>query len=131
MNASNPIGRLDRLIVADFEPPSMIRLQFADDRCFSLAVEQLELPADRVDWSTIVPSSAGDSLIVAVGGEPIPIEAATLRYLVDAAYAAEIETAIRQSQFSRDELARLARENPPPPEWYAQPSQDLTREGWK
>jgi hypothetical protein len=131
MNAANAIGRIDRLIVADFEPESTLRLKFGDGTSFTLDAARLEMPANRTDWSTVAISSAGDAIIVTVGGEPIPIDAATLRYLVDDAYAAKIEASIRESQFSREELARLVRENPPPPEWYAQPSQDLTREGWK
>ena len=34
-------------------------------------------------------------------------------------------------QISEEELERLVRDNPPPPEWFAQPPQDLTRESWK
>jgi hypothetical protein len=130
MNAANAIGRVDRLLVAIFEKPSTVRLQFADDRTFVLDASRLELPEPQTDWSTIAPSSTGEALVVAVGGEPISIDAGTLRYLVDDAYAAEIEASIRESQFTRGELAQMVRDNPPPPEWYAEPSQDLTREGW-
>jgi hypothetical protein len=131
MNAPNALGRLDRLLAAAYEAPSTIRLQFADGQSFGLDVARLELPVQRTDWSTMMVSPAGDALVVSVGGESIPIVAGTIRYLVDEAYAAGIETAIREVQFTREELAEFARTNPPPPEWYAQPSQDLTREGWK
>jgi hypothetical protein len=131
MNVRNVIGRNDRLTEAAFEPPTTIRLRFADDRLFSLDAGRLELPEDRVDWSTVAVAPTGESLTVTVGGETIPIEATTVRYLVDEAYAAEVEASIRRMQFTREELAQLARDNPPPPDWYTQPSQDLTRDCWK
>ncbi len=97
-----------------------------------MAIDLLAIPLDRVDWPTTQVSPSGDKIIVkGVKGDPIPIDSATLRYLVDDKYAAEMDARLKSLQFSEKELERIARENPPPPDWFSQPSRDLTRESWK
>jgi hypothetical protein len=49
-----------------------------------------------------------------VRGELLPIDASTLRYHVDKAYAAEIDKSIAALQPTREELAELSE---PVPEW--------------
>ena len=125
-------GRRDELLKAEFVRPLTIKLEFADGMHYSLAVKRLGMPRSRIRWSSVTASETGDTMIVfGIKGDTIPIDASTLRYLVDAKYAAEIDSALERLQLSRDELTELARVSPPPHEWYAQPERDLTRKSWK
>ncbi|MBI3823433.1 MAG: hypothetical protein HY289_12255 [Planctomycetes bacterium] len=120
-----------RLIDAKFIAPSSIRLKFTD-KTFTLAIRKLEMPVDRIKWKTAAASPTGEKMMVkGVKGDDIPIDAPTLRYLVDAEYAARIDASLDALQLSRKELAEMARDNPPPDSWYDEPAQDLARESWK
>jgi hypothetical protein len=54
-----------------------------------------------------------------------------LRYLVDPAYAAEMDSALKKLQFSREELQEMARDNPMPLDLFAPSGQDLISDSWK
>lgn len=126
-----PPAQRERLRHAHFAKPSSIKLEFADKK-FTLKIAKLGMPIDRIRWETVVASPAGDSMTVqGIKGEKIPIDSSTLRYFVDPLYAAEMDAALKSLQFSREELKAMARDNPPPPELFAQPEQDLTNESWK
>jgi hypothetical protein len=87
-------------------------------RRFSLPVDKLEMPLDRVRWETATASTTGDAMVLTgIRGDAIPIEGTTLRYLVDAEYAAETDAEVAELRLTRDEMARMATENPPPPDW--------------
>jgi hypothetical protein len=123
---------IERITRACFVPPATIELEFVDGLTFSLAVELLDLPLDRMNWATLRTTIGGEKIIVdGIKGDPVPIDAATLRYLVDPNYAAKLDAKLKSLQFTEEELERLVRDNPPPPEWFSQPSRDLTRESWK
>jgi len=123
---------IERLTRARFVSPSTIELDFIDGRRFSLAIELLDMPSDRIDWRTLEASPGGEKAIVkGIKGDPVPIDSATLRYLADKNYAAIIDAKLKGQQFTEEELERIVRDNPPPPEWFSQPSPDIIRESWK
>ncbi len=121
--------RLTRAVLAS---PSTISLEFGDGQLFSLAIELLGMPLDRIEWSSLQVSLEGESVTFqGAKGDLIPVDTATLRYLVDKTYAAEIDKSLESLQLSRDELREMARDNSPPSRWYAEPERDLTRDSWK
>ena len=123
----------DQLVLAHFYPKlATLALEFADGQDFSLPVERLGMPVDRIDWPTAEASPGGESMMVmGIKGDPVPIDSATLRYLVDLSYAAEVDAKLESLQFTGEELDRIVRDNPAPLEWYLQSSQNMTRESWK
>jgi len=123
--------RPEQLASARFAAPSTIELEFLDSR-YSLDISRLGMPVERIDWPTLKISPGGEKIVVkGIKGDPVPIDAATLRYLVDEKYAAKIDKSLESLRLSRDELAEMARDNPPPPAWYDEPERDLSRESWK
>lgn len=133
--ATPPIVELgagnDHLKLARFLPPATIVLDFPDAR-FSLPIELLEMPVERIRWRTAQASTTGDAMTVrGIRGDLITIDVGTLRYLVDPAYAAKTDAALKALQFTRDELKELANDNPAPPDWFSEPGRDLRRESWK
>lgn len=136
-SADNPVPlvltmiRLEQLAVARFVPPLAIELEFVDGLKGSLAIGLLDMPLDRMNWPTLEVSPAGDKAIVkGIKGDPVPIDSATLRYLVDKAYKARIDATLKNLQFTDEELENLSL-NDPPPGFLEQPDSDLTRESWK
>jgi hypothetical protein len=122
----------EQLAGAAFAAPATIKLDFADGSRFSLAIGLLGMPLDRIIWSTLEVSPSGDKVVFkGIKGDPVPIDSATLRYLVDKKYAAMMDAKLKDLQFTEEELERIVHDNPPPPGWFAQPSRDLTRESWK
>jgi hypothetical protein len=127
-----PAGRPQQLLRAHFLPPVTIELTFADGRSFSLPIERLGMPVDRIRWSTAKASPTGEIMVLTgTKGDDVPIESSTLRYLVDQDYAKELEAALGSVRLSREELREMARDNPPPPEVFDEPGRDMTRESWK
>ena len=109
--------RPDYLISASFSPPSTIRLHFADAMKCRLPIRRLEMPVDRIRWSTVCASPTGEFMTVAgIKGETIPIDSSTLRCLVDPEYAVEKEKELDALQLSREEMQSLAGESQPPKE---------------
>lgn len=108
----------EHLACAKFAPPSTISLAFVDGLRRGLAIDLLEMPTDQFDWSTVAASSTGESMTVkAANGETIPIDSATLRYLVDEKYAAIIDQSIRNLHISPadfDQAAAIAHD----PRWH-------------
>jgi hypothetical protein len=102
--------RTDHLIAARFDG-SMIELRFADNKTFRLEMERLEMPLEQFDWRSVSAASTGDKMVVlGVDGE-VPVDAATLRYLVDAEYAAKADESIANLHMSpaeQDEACRLS-----------------------
>jgi len=120
----------ERLSRAAFVRPSTIELEFADGRLFSLAIELLGMPVDRINWRTLKASPGGENAIVkGIKGDPVPIDAATLRYLVDPKYAKEMDEKLKSLQFTDDELENLGL-NETPAGFFDGP-EDFTRESWK
>lgn len=100
--------RPDHLLRSQFVPPSTLDLSFADAH-FSLDVHLLEIPMDQVQWNTATASRAGNAMMVQTAdGESIPIDSATLRYLVDPLYAAKIDKSIRDLHMTPDEAQEAA-----------------------
>jgi hypothetical protein len=119
------------LVSARYIQPLSISLQFAD-RQFTLEAASLGMPVDRIRWDTAAISPTGDAMTVrGIKGETIPIDSSTLRYLVDPSYAAKMDAALKDLQFSRAELEEMARDNQPPVELLDQAEQDLTSDSWK
>jgi hypothetical protein len=117
---------------ATFRLPSTIELRFADGAEFSLPIATLQMPIDRILWETAAVSQTGDAMcLTGIRGDAIPIEGTTLRYFVDAEYAAEVDAEVDELRLTRDEMSRLAAENPPPPAWLYEPAPDMRRESWK
>jgi hypothetical protein len=120
-------GKLDRrvsLTAAIFRLPSLIDLRFADDAAFALPIAKLQIPLDRIRWETATVASSGETIqLIGIRGAAIPIEAGLLRYLVDAGYAAEIDAEADELRLTREEMHRMAAENPPPPDWLREPAQ--------
>jgi hypothetical protein len=124
-------GRPDHLVQALYAE-GKLQLSFGDGQFFPLAVERLGMPVDRINWPTATASPGGESMMVqGIKGDPVPVDSATLRYLVDKHYAAMMDAKLKSLQFTDEELDRIVRDNPAPPEWYAQPSRDLSRPSWK
>jgi hypothetical protein len=102
----------EHLLRALYTHPHSIELQFAD-RTFSLPVERLEIDAGGIQWHTVAASAGGESMTVTVArGKVIPIDSATLRYLVDKGYAAKIDksiAALHLSPAGQEESARLSK----------------------
>jgi hypothetical protein len=128
-------GKLDHRVFlssATFRPPTLIDLRFADGAEFGLPIAKLQMPLDRIRWESAAASSSGEAMqLSGIRGDAIPIEAGLLRYLVDADYAAEIDGEVDELRLSREEMGRMAAENPPPPEWLRQPAPDMRRDSWK
>jgi hypothetical protein len=120
----------DVLVRAVFTPPATVELEFADGLRTSLAIELLGMPVDRINWPTLKPVPGG-IVVVGIKGDPVSIGARDLRYLVDAEFAAKIDKSVESLQLSRAELAEMARDSPPPPEWYDEPDEGFVRESWK
>jgi hypothetical protein len=111
-------GRRDHLKSARHVAPSSICLAF-EDQSFSLPIERLEMPLDHIRWDTLTAHPSGNALTVrAVTGELITIDSSTLRYWVDPEYAKELEAAFAAGRLTRNELADMARDNPPPRELF-------------
>lgn len=107
-----------QLTSAEFLPPSSLELEFAD-KVFVMPVADLEIPDGLVAWETAEASKSGDKMIVkGAGGKDVPIDAATLRYLVDPDYAAIIDAQLSKLQFTDDELERLCKDAKPSQEWF-------------
>ena len=122
----------EQLTHATFVAPSTIELEFGDGLRCPLAIDLLGMPLDRIDWPTLEASPGGEKIVVkGIKGDAVPIDAGTLRYLVDKKYAARIDKSLASLRLSRDELAEMARDNPPSPEWYDESGDDFTRESWK
>jgi hypothetical protein len=128
-------GKPDRRVAvteATYHPPASIALRFADGAEFSVPIAKLEMPLDRIRWETVTASSAGEAMsLTGICGDAIPIEAAALRFLVDAEYAAEIDAEVAKLRLTREEMSRMAAQNPPPPEWLREPPPDMRRDSWK
>ena len=126
-------GRPDARVVvveASFQLPSTIVLRFADGAEFSLPIAKLEMPLDRIQWETA--TAIGEAMVLTgIRGDAIPIEGTTLRYFVDAEYAAEIDAEVEDLRLTRDEMSRMAADNPPPPNWLREPAPDMRRDSWK
>jgi hypothetical protein len=69
--------------------------------------------------------------VTGVGGEAIPLDSATLRFLVDEEYAAMVRARTEQLQPTREQLRELAELNPPPQDWSEQLAGDVIRDSWK
>jgi hypothetical protein len=119
------------LLGARYEPSSSsLELRFADDRSFTLPISRLEMPLDRIRWPTATASPDGESLIVVgIKGDPIPIAATTLRFLVDESYAKRINEEVASVQLSRNELHEIARTSVRRDA--TRPEPDLRRASWK
>jgi hypothetical protein len=122
----------DHLASARYVQPGTLELKFEDGKSYSLAVERIGMPVDRIKWLTAKASPGGESMMVlGIKGDPVPVDSATLRYLVDKDYAAQMDASLKTLQFTDEELDRIVRDNPAPREWYAQPPSDMRRESWK
>lgn len=111
----------EKLAHARFVRPSTIKLEFADGQKFSMTIGLLDMPSDQINWPTLKESPGGEKVVVkGRKGNSIPIDSATLRYLVDDKYAAKIDKSIsdlhmtltEQEECSR--LSKLTRD----PRWY-------------
>jgi hypothetical protein len=122
----------ERLTKVRYVSPSTIFLRFADGFSSSLNIKLLDMPSPQIQWSTLRASPNGEKIIVKVTkGGNIPIDTATLRYLVDEKYAAKMDAKLKSLQFSEDELEKMVGDNPPPDAWFDEPEPDLTHESWK
>ena len=121
----------DCLMYANYEPSSSaIELRFSD-KTFSLPIARLEMPMDRIDWPTLKASPGGEKIVVkGIRGDPVPIDSATLRYLVDEKYATKMDEKLKSLQFTDEELEQLDLDEPPHG-FIEQADIDLTRESWK
>ena len=101
--------RPDQLIRARFIAPSRIAIEFADGRRFSLDAVLLGMPMDRIDWSALKASPRGEKIVVrGIKGDAIPIDSATLRYLVDNEYATKIDKSIRDLHLTPAEQEKVS-----------------------
>jgi hypothetical protein len=132
MEAAMRNDRPEPLASVRLVPPATLQLNFADGFAASLPIGLLEMPIDRIRWETATVSRSGYTMtVLGIRGDEVPIDAGVLRFLVDKEYGAQIQAARQAVQLSREELQRMVRDNPPPREWYAQPSRELVRESWK
>ena len=125
-------GRPDHLIRVAFVKPTGLKLKFADGRDFVLAISRLEMPIDRLSWATVEASKDGTTIVVkAKKGEVIPIDASSLRYLVDSEYAKGIDNALESLRLTEDEMNDMAQTSHPPKEWLSHREPDMRLESWK
>ena len=126
------LGRKDSIVWARFESLSSINLRFNDGKQFNLPISKIPIDASRIDWSTASVSDTGEQMIVlGVKGDRVPIDAGTLRSLVDDEYAAEIKESLRDLMFSRDELLEMSCDKTSPPSWLFEPTSGPNRDSWK
>lgn len=98
----------ERLASVLFLAPATIRLEFAD-ATFDLPIERLDMPVDQLDWQSASAAPTGNQMrIKSYGGDEVSIDAASLRYLADVAYAAQVDASIRSLQMSADEARQAA-----------------------
>jgi hypothetical protein len=90
-------------------------------------MDRLGMPIERINGSTLAASPNGENIVVlGIKGDTVPIDAATLRYLVDETYAAKMDAELRRLQFTDEELRQLDLEEPPP--GFFEGPEDFTRE---
>lgn len=124
--------RVDHLTQVRFKKPGSLVLTFADGVRQVLQTSKLGMPPSRFLWANASVSSDGKFMTVTgVKGDEVPIDSATLRYLVDEVYASRVDAELKALQFSSTELDDLSTDSMPPEDWYKQPARDLTRESWK
>ncbi len=100
--------RPEYLLQARSATAQSIELEFDDGLVRRLSVARLRIPVDRMRWDTVKASPTGEAMMInAVDGDLITIDSSSLRYLVDPAYAAEIDKALDEVQLTRDELREL------------------------
>jgi hypothetical protein len=112
------VSRLDQLTSVEFVSPCSLELEFSD-KLFVMAVADLEIPDGLVVWDTVKVSEFGDKITVnGTNGKLVPIDAATLRYLVDPDYAEILDAQLAKLQFTDEELDRLCKDAKPSQEWF-------------
>jgi hypothetical protein len=107
----------EKLIAATLASQTAMRVSFADGRTFSLAIADLGLPVDQIRWETATVAGAAMS-VKTIDAESIPIDSSSIRYIVDSAYAREIDTSIASLLIPQRELQELLPTSEPPEEWY-------------
>jgi hypothetical protein len=123
--------RKDALEEVRYQPPNHVFVRFCDGKGFQLPVAAVPIDASKIKWETAaVPANGKCMLVVGVKGDEVSIDAGTIRCLVDNDYAAEVRDALSDLMLSREELAVVSQDKPPP-EWLFEPSPDLRRESWK
>ncbi len=124
--------RNDLISAARFNASSSaMAVTFQDGFSSNISLESFGMPIDRIRWETIRALPTGEAVAVtAVKGEEISFDAATLRYLADPEYAAELDAQLSDSQFSDEELERMGRESVPS-NWTETPAADLRLDSWK
>ncbi len=144
-NADRPVKFLDKtngrtrgrrgeaiILRIRYVKPANLEVEFADGFQGSMPVTKLEMPIDKIRWSSVTVTNRGTSATFkGIKGDLIPIDASTIRYLVDTQYAAKKDRSLESHQLSRSELAKMAHDNAPPQSWYEDLPEDLTRESWK
>jgi hypothetical protein len=89
-----PEGRKDHLISARYQPPSRIRLAFADGLTGIWSFRQLELKMTNMKPTTIRVTASGTAIeVISKSGERVEIDSSSLRAMIDSAYGAELEMA--------------------------------------
>ena len=108
---------IERIVEARYVHPSQMYLRFADGLEGTWGVGQLGL--SEVNVETAKASAAGDGVDVTTNaGENMQMDSPTLRALIDAKYAADLEKEIASRLIPSERLSRIAVKNQPPQEWY-------------
>jgi len=116
---ANMSGAPDKLLSVQFVSPSSLTLVFCDSFQATLKASKLEIPLSRIRWQSANVGTDGDSMTLETKDDAtISVDSSTLRYLVDKAYAVEIDAELKRTRPSRDELREFAKNNPPPSDWY-------------
>ncbi len=116
-----PVGRKDAVLSAVFLPPSSVAIRFADGFEGEWTLQQLDFDSSGLELDTLRAADDGATVqIKSQKGDWGQIDSAILRYLVDAEYAAECDRNLERLQLAPEVLERFVKDNPPPPEWYAE-----------
>jgi len=113
-----------------FMPPARFVICFADGYCVPRDVAVFEMPVDRLRWETLKLVPGGKAITVNdTDGEPVELDAETVRYYVDPAYAKRLEAEHASQQFTRSELEQLVAASAPHPP--GEPEGDFIRAAWR
>jgi hypothetical protein len=107
------------LVRARFVRPSKVELAFADGLTVRRSFTELGIDPDELRLAATRASQSGNALEVQTrSGQTVSIDSASIRYLVDPAYAERLEAATSKLDIPSDKLDELAEKYLPPQSWY-------------
>jgi hypothetical protein len=113
-----------------FHPPDEFAVHFADGRVFRSRVAVFEMPVEMLQWETLAVAGAGKGIVVTdVAGEPLEIDAKSVRFYTDPDFAARVKAEHARVRLTRAELAEIAHHATAPSD--SRPEGGFYRAAWK